>query len=75
MVLTMVGTPHARVGFALVFDNRTLVWYTACILMEEVQVMCMTCERGASEFRDDLSRREYAISGMCQVCQDAVFGS
>ena len=25
------------------------------------------------EFRDDLSKREFTISGMCQVCQDKVF--
>lgn len=26
------------------------------------------------EFRDSLSRREYAISGLCQDCQDKMFG-
>lgn len=26
------------------------------------------------EFKDSLSRREYAISGLCQDCQDKVFG-
>ena len=26
------------------------------------------------DFRDELSRREYAISGLCQTCQDSVFG-
>ena len=26
------------------------------------------------EFRDDLSRKEYNISGLCQHCQDAFFG-
>ena len=25
-------------------------------------------------FRDDLSKREFEISGMCQECQDATFG-
>lgn len=34
---------------------------------------CMTCNGSANEFKDNLSRREYAISGMCQVCQDATF--
>ena len=24
-------------------------------------------------FRDELSRKEFKISGMCQVCQDKVF--
>lgn len=27
----------------------------------------------ASEFRDDVSRRESEISGLCQGCQDDVF--
>lgn len=26
------------------------------------------------EFRNEISRREYAISGLCQKCQDEVFG-
>lgn len=36
---------------------------------------CMLCNQDAVEFRDELSRREYAISGMCQKCQDKVFGN
>ena len=35
---------------------------------------CMTCEHPNMEFSDDLSRKEYAISGMCQECQDGIFG-
>jgi len=35
---------------------------------------CVTCLGDAKEFTNDLSKREYAISGMCQVCQDKVFG-
>ena len=35
---------------------------------------CMTCDGEATTFSDDLSRKEYAISGMCQVCQDKTFG-
>lgn len=37
---------------------------------------CPTCAREFdpdAEFVDDLSRREYRISGMCQECQDSVF--
>lgn len=26
------------------------------------------------DFKDDLSRKEFAISGMCQECQDGIFG-
>ena len=36
--------------------------------------LCMTCGKAAVEFRDDLSIKEYSISGMCQKCQDGVFG-
>ena len=31
-------------------------------------------DRLSSPFRDDLSRKEYSISGLCQDCQDKVFG-
>jgi hypothetical protein len=38
---------------------------------------CVTCDstllRGV-DFRDDLSRKEYGISGMCQKCQDVAYG-
>jgi hypothetical protein len=49
--------------------------------------ICATCGRPATPiwdrsdgtrdvflFRDELSAREYTISGMCQACQDATFG-
>jgi hypothetical protein len=35
---------------------------------------CASCGGEAKEFRDDLSRREYKISFLCQPCQDGVFG-
>lgn len=36
---------------------------------------CPTCCRPIvySEFKDELSRREFHISGMCQECQDETF--
>ena len=36
--------------------------------------VCVTCGGQVGEFRDALSRKEYGISGMCQKCQDSVFG-
>lgn len=39
--------------------------------------LCMTCgsEKVTSEdFRNGVSLKEFTISGMCQVCQDSVFG-
>lgn len=39
--------------------------------------VCVTC--GSSkiqpeDFRDDISRKEFSISNMCQKCQDGIFG-
>lgn len=33
------------------------------------------CGKPAVEFRDAVSHREYRISGLCQKCQDKVFGT
>jgi uncharacterized CHY-type Zn-finger protein len=35
---------------------------------------CVKCGGPALEFKDELSRREYNISMMCQKCQDDFFG-
>ena len=38
---------------------------------------CATCGEPTgkpTDFRDELSMREYKISRMCQACQDKIFG-
>jgi hypothetical protein len=38
---------------------------------------CATCKKPVHpniDFKDELSVKEYKISGMCQSCQDGVFG-
>ncbi len=35
---------------------------------------CAVCGGPVGKFRDGRSRMEYDISGMCQACQDEVFG-
>jgi len=50
--------------------------------VDRVQVIsdgnCISCDEArdlkASSFRDDISRKEYSISGMCQSCQNDIFG-
>ena len=37
--------------------------------------MCPGCKKDIELFRDELSRQEYAILGLCQQCQDVLFGS
>lgn len=34
---------------------------------------CVSCGGPAVEFRDELSRREYSISFLCQKCQDVIW--
>jgi len=45
---------------------------TACV----ESLTCATCGGDAQKvaFRDPLSWKEFQISGMCQECQDEVFG-
>jgi len=35
--------------------------------------ICVTCKDSVLVLRDELSYKEYKISGMCQMCQDKVF--
>ena len=35
---------------------------------------CVICGGAADKFKDALSAKEYTISGMCQTCQDRMFG-
>jgi len=36
---------------------------------------CVKCGEFNLEFNDELSRKEYGISGLCQCCQDSIFGT
>lgn len=49
-------------------DRRTAIEGNRC------QPAPVGCGGLATGFRDDLSAMEYRISGLCQKCQDSVFG-
>ena len=50
------------------FTNRTeAIKEDMCVLPP------FGCGRAATEFRDAASKREFAISGLCQYCQDIIF--
>ena len=36
--------------------------------------ICTWCGKQANSFWDQLSEKEYTISGFCQTCQDETFG-
>ena len=52
---------------------QTLFGRSRTIAMSNNQ--CVVCGEFNLEFRDELSRKEYGISGMCQCCQDSVFNT
>jgi DNA-directed RNA polymerase subunit RPC12/RpoP len=35
--------------------------------------ICVSCGKTIGPFRDELSEKEFSISGFCQECQDKVF--
>jgi hypothetical protein len=43
-------------------------------IRENKCVFCMKQINPIIEFQDDLSRREFQISGLCQECQNRTFG-
>ena len=36
--------------------------------------LCPCCEFPVGTFRDEISAKEFEISGLCQTCQDEIFG-
>tara|TARA_R110001583_G_scaffold57665_2_gene172447 strand:- start:2124 stop:2351 length:228 start_codon:yes stop_codon:yes gene_type:complete len=34
---------------------------------------CVSCKKPATEFKNEISKKEYTLSMLCQVCQDQVF--
>lgn len=36
--------------------------------------LCPAGQKKIGSFKDELSEKEFRISGMCQACQDEVFG-
>ncbi len=37
--------------------------------------LCVTCSKPVGAFKTPKAEREFRISGMCQECQDDVFGT
>jgi len=57
-------------------DKLSMTTYGITDTEAHEQHICVSC-RGTvydSQFKDELSRKEYRISALCQVCQDEVFG-
>lgn len=69
------GCPEYRVGPCI-----ALRWCKIASMMVEAlggKIRCSTCEREFfvnGEFKNEVSVREFRLSGMCQACQDKFFG-
>jgi len=53
--------------------DRALAKLFPCQSVRKADGLCATCAQPIGEFRDELSRNEFAISGLCQACQDQFF--
>ena len=60
-------------AIASLLDDITIVQYGRTRTKAIEQDICVACGGDAKVFDTDLSRVEYRISGLCQVCQDKVF--
>lgn len=62
---------------ALVLDEIAIQQYGRSRSQSIRDGVCVSCESvvDSHSFTDDLSAREYTISGLCQKCQDETFGS
>ena len=50
---------------------ESLYGRTTAILLD----YCTECRKPATDFRDELSKKEYTLTGWCQACQDSFFGA
>ena len=56
--------------------NKLILELTGVDVNKSVEKkICPSCHKPAVEFRDEISKKESQISGLCQQCQDEVFGS
>tara|TARA_R110000744_G_scaffold379915_1_gene499156 strand:- start:90 stop:296 length:207 start_codon:yes stop_codon:yes gene_type:complete len=57
--------------------NKPAFAYATELINRIDNKQCVTCVEDIldMDFRDEISIKEYGISGMCQVCQDSVFGN
>ena len=57
-------------------DNFTGIHFGNTKTDAENEKVCVFCHKSIEmkDFRNEISTREYRISGICQKCQDDVFG-
>lgn len=56
-----------------VLDTYDNIQYGLTIQEAHDLEICVDCKQPAIEFNDELSKKEYKISGWCQQCQNEIF--
>lgn len=70
MAESVIRSPQLS-GFLDAFSKQAFGRTTSEAVKGDI---CVACGKPATQFKDVLSKKEFTISGMCQACQDSVFG-
>lgn len=54
-------------------EDISMMFFGRSVSLAKAGNQCVCCGKLATEFRDEISKREYRISSLCQHCQDEVF--
>ena len=54
-------------------EDISMMFFGRSVSLAKAGNQCVCCGKSATEFRDEISKREYAITTLCQHCQDEVF--
>ena len=54
-------------------EELSMVMFGRSVSLAKAGNQCVCCGKNADTFRDEISRKEYKISCLCQECQDEVF--
>ncbi len=54
-------------------EDISMAFFGRSVSLANAGNQCVCCGKAATEFRDEISKREYRISSLCQKCQDEVF--
>lgn len=54
-------------------EDISMKFFGRSVSLAKAGNQCVCCGKNATEFRDEISKREYRISSLCQHCQDEMF--
>ena len=54
-------------------EEISMAFFGRSVSLAKAGNQCVCCGKSATEFRDEISKREYQITSLCQKCQDEVF--